>query len=77
MTMPRPPDREKPILGLVAFIFVFLLVMFLGVVVLVGAFEVDPRRAALFVIAPAFIVALGAALYGPTRTFFARIVILT
>lgn len=44
--------------------------MFVGVVALVGAGDVDPRPAALWMLAPAAIIAFAAAIYAPTRRLF-------
>jgi len=46
--------------------------MFMGVVVAVGAGDVDPRTATLWMLAPAAIIAFATAVYTPTRRLFGR-----
>ena len=62
--------RDEPFLTACAIAVVFFLVMFVGVVALVGAGDVDPRPAALWMLAPAAIIAFAAAIYAPTRRLF-------
>ncbi len=51
MKEPRKPPEQERLRGAVAFVLAFMLVMFLGVSVLVGAFDFDPRRSALLALA--------------------------
>ena len=64
--------REEPILTTCAIVGVFSLVMFMGVVVLVGAGDADPRADALWMLAPAANIAFATAVYTPTRRLFGR-----
>ena len=71
MKEPYRSLRQEPVLGAIAFVAVFLLVMFIGVAVLVGEFDIDPRRSALLSLAPAIILGVVAAAIRPARRFFA------
>ena len=71
MKEPHRSLRQEPARGAFAFVVVFFLLMFVGVAVLVGAFDIDPRRSALLSLAPAIILGVAAAVIRPTRRFFA------
>lgn len=60
-------------LAVMALLWVFALTMFVGVTVIVGAVSIDPRSAALMMVAPALVLAIAAAAYTPTRRLFGRI----
>ena len=75
MTEPRKTLPQEPIIGAMAFVPAFLLAMFIGVSVLVGAFDFDPRRAALIALAPAFVLAFAAA--ASSKCIVARSAVIT
>lgn len=77
MKEPRKTLWQEPLLGALAFIPVFTFAMLISVSVLVGAFEFDPRNAALLALPPTVILAFAAAAYGPTRRFLSRAMFLS
>jgi len=74
--MPQAPERHVRIQAILAFIFVFWLSLFVITIVLIGALEVEPRRAALFALAPAAALGGLSAAIRPLRRLFGHMFML-
>ncbi len=68
--MAQTPERHPRTLAVMAFTLVFWLTLFVVAVVLVGAFNVAPRSAALFALAPAIVLGGVCAAIRPLRRLF-------
>ncbi len=68
--MDRSSWRKEPVVAVLAFIAAFLTIVLLGTVIAAGTGIAAPRAAALFLVAPAGLIAAICARHKPTRRFF-------
>lgn len=69
------PERWSRLRAAVAFVMIGFLTLFVGTSVMVGAFDFEPRRAALIAAGLAAVLGVLGGSFGPTRRFFAGLVI--
>lgn len=69
------PERWSRLRAWVAFVMIGFLTLFVGTSVMVGAFDFEPRRAALIAAGLAALLGARGASFGPTRRSFAGLVL--